>query len=140
MEIVYKFNDGTVSKVEVDEEIGKFILASRKEEHANNEKNRSHCISLDALKYEGSEYASKETVETVLIDRSRREQLYEVIEKLTDVQKRRLEMLLDGHSLREIARQEGVNLSKIQKSVAQIQKKFMNFADEGGQNGAFFCV
>lgn len=38
MEIVYKFNDGTVSKVEVDEEIGKFILASRKEEHANNEK------------------------------------------------------------------------------------------------------
>lgn len=140
MEIVYKFNDGTVSKVEVDEEIGKFILASRKEEHANNEKNRSHCISLDALKYEGSEYASKETVETGLIDRSRREQLYEVIEKLTDVQKRRLEMLLDGHSLREIARQEGVNLSKIQKSVAQIQKKFMNFADEGGQNGAFFCV
>lgn len=140
MEIVYKFNDGTVSKVEVDEEIGKFILASRKEEHANNEKNRSHCISLDALKYEGSEYASKETVETVLIDRSRREQLYEVIEKLTDVQKRRLEMLLDGHSLREIARQEGVNLSKIQKSVAQIQKNFMNFADEGGQNGAFFCV
>ena len=140
MEIVYKFNDGTVSKVEVDEEIGKFILASRKEEHANNEKNRSHCISLDALKYEGSEYASKETVETGLIDRSRREQLYEVIEKLTDVQKRRLEMLLDGHSLREIARQEGVNLSKIQKSVTQIQKNFMNFADEGGQNGAFFCV
>lgn len=127
MEIVYKFNDGTVSKVEVDEEIGKFILASRKEEHANNEKNRSHCISLDALKYEGSEYASKETVETGLIDRSRREQLYEVIEKLTDVQKRRLEMLLDGHSLREIARQEGVNLSKIQKSVAQIQKKFHEF-------------
>ena len=127
MEIVYKFNDGTVSKVEVDEEIGKFILASRKEEHANNEKNRSHCISLDALKYEGSAYASKETVETVLIDRSRREQLYEVIEKLTDVQKRRLEMLLDGHSLREIARQEGVNLSKIQKSVAQIQKKFHEF-------------
>ncbi len=127
MEIVYKFNDGTVSKVEVDEEIGKFILASRKEEHANNEKKRSHCISLDALKYEGSEYASKETVETVLIDRSRREQLYEVIEKLTDVQKRRLEMLLDGHSLREIARQEGVNLSKIQKSVAQIQKKFHEF-------------
>jgi DNA-binding CsgD family transcriptional regulator len=127
MEIVYKFNVGTVSKVEVDEEIGKYILASRKEEHANNEKKRSHCISLDALKYEGSEYASKETVETVLIDRSCREQLYEVIEKLTDVQKRRLEMLLDGHSLREIARQEGVNLSKIQKSVAQIQKKFHEF-------------
>lgn len=62
-----------------------------------------------------------------MIDRSRREQLYEVIEKLTDVQKRRLEMLLDGHSLREIARQEGVNLSKIQKSVAQIQKKFHEF-------------
>ena len=47
MKIKYQFADGTTSEVEVSEEIGAFITASRREESNGDRKQRYHCISLD---------------------------------------------------------------------------------------------
>lgn len=56
MIIKYKFATGEVTEVDVSDEIGAVITASRKAEHALEERNRYHCYSLDAIDYEGLEY------------------------------------------------------------------------------------
>ena len=59
MKIKYAFLDGTVTEVEVSDEIGAVIIDSRKAEHAQDERHRYHCYSYDAIDYEGEEYSRK---------------------------------------------------------------------------------
>ena len=47
MKIKYAFLDGTVTEVEVSDEIGAVIIDSRKAEHAQDERHRYHCYSYD---------------------------------------------------------------------------------------------
>ena len=49
MKIQWNFADGTKSEVEVNEELGEFITASRREESNLDRKERYHCYSLDAI-------------------------------------------------------------------------------------------
>ena len=49
MKIKYAFLDGTVTEVEVSDEIGAVIIDSRKAEHAQDERHRYHCYSYDAI-------------------------------------------------------------------------------------------
>lgn len=58
MKIKYVFLDGTVTEVEVSDEIGAVIIDSRKAEHAQDERHRYHCYSYDAIDYEGEEYGA----------------------------------------------------------------------------------
>lgn len=58
MKIKYAFLDGTVTEVEVSDEIGVVIIDSRKAEHAQDERHRYHCYSYDAIDYEGEEYGA----------------------------------------------------------------------------------
>ena len=69
MKIQWKFADGTTSEVEVNEEIGNYITASRRRRQSNlARKERYHCYSLDAIDYEGPErYVTDTTPETELI-------------------------------------------------------------------------
>ena len=55
MKVEYKFADGTVSEVEVPEEIGAYIMESRKAEESGGRVYRSHNYSLDSIEYEGEE-------------------------------------------------------------------------------------
>ncbi len=48
MKISYTFANGENSEVEVNEEIGTFILDSRREEDNLGRKERYHCYSLNA--------------------------------------------------------------------------------------------
>ena len=62
MKISYTFANGENSEVEVNEEIGTFILDSRREEDNLGRKERYHCYSLNAAEFEGenqSEYAKR---------------------------------------------------------------------------------
>lgn len=56
MKIKYAFLDGTVTEVEVSDEVGAVIIDSRKAEHAQDERHHYHCYSYDAIDYEGEEY------------------------------------------------------------------------------------
>lgn len=52
MKIKYAFLDGTVTEVEVSDEIGAVIIDSRKAEHAQDERHRYHTLSNDDYVWE----------------------------------------------------------------------------------------
>lgn len=125
MKIKYQFADGTTTEVEVSEEIGAVIIDSRKAEHAQDERQRYHCpYSYDAIDYEGEEYATDDTPETEHIRSERDARLYTALAALTETQRRRLLMLADGLSMREIARRENADIKTVRESITGAKKKF----------------
>lgn len=127
MKISYTFANGDNSEVEVNEEIGTFILDSRREEDNLGRKERYHCYSLDAAEFEGEEMADCETPETVLMRQLENRQIEEALGSLSEVQKRRILMLAQGLSIREIARREGKEIKTIRESIDGARKKFKKF-------------
>ena len=64
MIIKFKFADGTVSEVEVDEELGLVISAMEREEQSYERKMRRWApIKLDDAEYEGEWFADNNTPE-----------------------------------------------------------------------------
>ncbi len=124
MKIQWKFTDGTTSEVEVNEDIGNYITASRREESNLARKERYHCYSLDAIDYEGLEYATDITPETELILEENTARINAALDKLSVTQRRRLLMFADGLSVNEIARTEGVAPNAAWKSIEGAKKKF----------------
>lgn len=129
MLIKYEFVNGDVSEVEVSDEIGTMIIESRKAEHAQDERRRYHCYSLDAISYEGLEYGyydDYEKEEREAEAKRRRKLLNEGFSKLTPTQKRRLFLYIKGKTLREIAELEGSSFQSVDESIKAAQKKFQN--------------
>ena len=124
MKIQWKFTDGTTSEVEVNEEIGNYITASRREESNLDRKERYHSYSLDAIDYEGLEYATDTTPETEMSSKEDAARVNAALNKLSETQQRRLLMLADGLSIREIARREGVDHRAIRESIEAARRKF----------------
>ncbi len=124
MKIQWKFVDGTTSEIEVNEEIGNYITASRRGESNLARKERYHCYSLDAIDYEGMEYATDTTPETEMICEENAARINAALDKLSKTQQRRLLMFTDGLSIREIARREGVDHRAIRESIEAAKKKF----------------
>ncbi|CFX07502.1 RNA polymerase sigma factor, region 3/4 [Syntrophomonas zehnderi OL-4] len=131
MKIQWKFADGTTSEVEVNEEIGNYITASRREESNLARKERYHCYSLDAIDFEGLEYAAKTTPEIELTRKEDATQIKSALDKLSETQKRRLLMLADGLSINEIARIENIAPNAAWKSIEGAKKKFKKHFELG---------
>lgn len=127
MKINYTFANGETADVEVSEEIGTVILDSRREESNLDRKERYHCYSLDAADFEGEDYADDSTPESELFLQLENQHIAETFNKLSEVQKRRLLMLAQGLSLREIARREGKDIKTIRESIEGARKKFLKF-------------
>lgn len=125
MKIKYEFADGTVSEIEVEESIGAVIIESRRREDNLSRKERYHCYSLDSADFEGCEYADKDTPETLLEQMVDNHRLNELLQKLPEVQRRRILLYAQGKSLREIARMEGVDHKAVKKSVDAAKKFFI---------------
>ncbi len=124
----YKFADNTTSEVEVSEEIGTIIMDSRRKEESLERKERRHCYSLDAITYEGEEYGTTEQMEKLFDDSDDRDaEVREAFSHLTEVQQRRLLMLSDGLSVREISRREGKDFKSVYDSIEGARKKFLKF-------------
>lgn len=124
MKIRYEFVDGEISEVEVAEEIGSVIVESRRLEDNLARKERYHCYSLDAVDFEGSEYAGKDTPESLLEQTEDKRHIKGLLEELPEVQRRRLLLYAQGKSLREIARLEGVDHKAVKKSIEAAKKYF----------------
>lgn len=128
MEIKYKFTNGEESFVEVSEEIGAMILESRrKEENLHKKEYRHSAYSIDALTYEGEELAEEDTPESELFHKEEEEKINQFLSTLTEVQRRRLEMRLDGMKMSEIARTEATTFRAIKKTFLQILEKYLKF-------------
>ena len=128
MIITYKFIDGSISQVEVSDELGLEIQRMDREEENDNRKYRRHvAYSLDRAKYQGEDFADPDT-------RERREELAESQARvdafkatLTKIQLEVLELLEDGLSIREIARLQNKSPMSVQQSKELIIKKYKKF-------------
>lgn len=125
MIIKYKFATGEVTEVDVSDEIGAVITASRKAEHALEERNRYHCYSLNAIDYEGLEYGECDEYPIEDDSAERVEQVREAFSHLTEVQQRRLRLYADGKTLREIAALENASFQSVAESIEAARKKFL---------------
>ena len=127
MKIRYEFANGEVTEVEVSEEVGAVIVESRKEEHAQQEKQRYHCYSYDAIDVEGVEYADPKTPESLYEEDEDKKKIELALSTLTPAQRRRILMLADGMSVREIARYEGSDHKSVLESINRAKKKIKKF-------------
>ena len=127
MKITWQFADGTRSEVEAPDDIGTIILDSRREEDNLDRKERYHCYSIDALDCADKDAhtpASNVTPETEYVLAEDNARLREALSALTDVQRRRLLMLANGMSLRDIAKAENSNHKTVEESINSARKKF----------------
>ena len=122
MKINYEFINGEKTEIEVDENIGTWILDSRRVEENLARKERYHCYSSDAA-WEGEDYAAPDTPESLILRKYENKRLISALDELTEVQKRRFIKFAEGISIREIARQEGTNFKSVYDSIEQARKK-----------------
>jgi len=127
MKIKYAFATGETTEVEVNDEIGTIILDSRRKEKNRDRMEERHCYSMDAIEYEGMEYADNTTPETELLSKIENKKLTEALEHITVLQLERLCKLAEGKSIREIAREEGKHHSAIEESIEAARKKLKKF-------------
>ena len=79
------------------------------------------------------ELVVKESILEQICLQEEKQLIREAIDKLTDIQKRRIiAYYFEDKSIREIAAAEGVNISKIEKSISLALKKLKIFLSEGG--------
>lgn len=126
MKIKYEFINGETTEIEVDENIGTFILDSRRNEENLARKERYHCYSSD-IAWEGEAYADPDTPESLMFQKYENKRLTSALSELTEVQKRRFIKFAEGMSVREIARQEDANFKSIHDSIEQARKKLKKF-------------
>lgn len=134
MKIKYEFADGSVSEVEVDEEIGKVVIESRRKEENMERNARRNCYSMDALIYGDKDMYSlvdEVTPEAIIVHKEDRERVESALGCLSETQRRRVLMLMDGMSMHEIADVEGVNYSAVWKSIEGSKKFLKNFFQNG---------
>lgn len=135
MKIIYKFADGTISEVEIEEEVGQAIIVSRREEENYERKMRYHCpVLIDKLEYEGMQFADPNTPMSILEKEIKEEQQKAlndyVMNHLTETQRRRIRMKADGLTLEEIAEIEGVSFQSVDESIKAAQKKAIKLREK----------
>lgn len=129
IKVKYEFADGTVSEIEVSEELGAYITASRREEENYERKTRYHCtVSLDSLEYEGEWFADEtHNPERAVLQEEEERQVQIFLSLLTDKQRNRVQGLMDGKSIREIAEEEGIAYLTVYDSIELVKKKAKSF-------------
>lgn len=124
MFVEYELADGTIALVEVDEETAAFLQANDREMQNAERRERYHApYHLEALDYEGDAYAYHETPERLYIRREDRERLLQALDLLTPTQWRRLEMLMDGMAIRQIAAAEEADYASVYESIQAAKQK-----------------
>lgn len=81
---------------------------------------------LEGLDYEGNSIAYLDTPEHIVIRKEEAEHIRSTLTILTETQQRRLWMLSENMTLREIAAAEGASASAVKESLDAAKKKFQN--------------
>lgn len=81
--------------------------------------------SLDALTYEGMEYALMDDALAALIRAEEELFVEELLCQLSKTQRRRMELFIDGMSIRQIAKLEGANYKSVHESIQRARKKMI---------------
>ena len=124
--IQYKFNDGSISKINVTDELYALHLELLQEEKRNHWKETRRHISLDYLMEQGADIADHRDGDplSALIEKTDDEKLKNALSYLSDKQRSLIEKVFyNDLSLREIARQTGISHQALSQQLATIYKK-----------------
>ena len=136
----YGFVDGA-EEIDISEEWAAVLREMDRAEEACRKKETRRHISLDAVDFEGEEFAEPGDAETALLEKESDSFAEEFLSSLTDVQRRRVEMRMEGRTYREIAAAEGSDFRRVEKSVNQAREKIRKIISaQGGQNFPFVSV
>ena len=83
MKIKYDFINGEKTEIEVEENIGTWILDSRRVEENLARKERYHCYSSDVA-WEGEDYAAPDTPESLILRKYENKRLASALDELTE--------------------------------------------------------
>lgn len=78
---------------------------------------------LEALTFEGEEYADDHLTDEELLASEENERLGRCLDALTPVQRKRFLRFCDGESYHRIAEDEGVSVSSVKESIDSARKK-----------------
>ena len=115
MIINYTFADGTTSEIEVNDEVGTYIIDADKQEKYDDRRARRHCFSLDAILYEGAEYGKCDEYDEGPTELQLC--LKKAFAEMSETQKRRLMLSAQGFTYRQIADQEDVSFRAVGYSI-----------------------
>lgn len=127
--IQYKFNDGSISEINVTDELYALHLELLQEEKRNHWKETRRHISLDYLMEQGADIADGDGDPlSALIEKTDDERIKTALSYLSDKQLSLIEKVFyNDLSLREIARQTGVSHQALSQQLATIYKKLKKF-------------
>lgn len=107
-----------------------FLECDDKRQASSERTDRNHIIHISLEYAESKKMLKNKKLDALdkLIESNDRKKILQAFSCLTETQKRRfVAHCIEGSTYREIAAKEGVNHTKIQKSVEQARKKLKNF-------------
>lgn len=127
--IRYTFANGETSKIEVNDELAAVIAECDRVEHANDEKQRYHCYSLDECDYEGADFACEdEGFERLFEDNKDSEKLSVALTSLTECQFSAVQaVFFEGMTQEEYAKRKGIKQSAVSQHLSAAIKKIKKF-------------
>ena len=126
MKYRYAFTTGE-EVVEISEEWAAVLEEMDHEEQLSNRRETRRHQSLDDLLYEGLDFASDGDAESPLLEKEFTAELADALEKLTEIQRRRLLMHCEGMTVREIASREKASAMACEESIQGAVKKMKKF-------------
>ena len=84
MKIIYKFDDGSTSEVEVDEELGAFISAEERKEENRQRSYKRKFIAYESFVYEGHEFGYEEDFLDLIVYENELDKVIDTITKLIE--------------------------------------------------------
>ena len=127
--IKYKFADGTISEIEVSDELYALHLQLVQEEKRNHWRETRRHTSLNYLMEMGVDFTDNAADLLTAVElREDDERVHKAIANLSDKQRALLDKVFNQNmSLREIARQMGVSHQALSKQLATIYRKLKKF-------------
>ena len=120
----YELSTGEIVFVECDAEVIDFLVESKRAEENADRRHRYNCpYHIEAVEYEGLEYADPETPEDIITREEESERLAETLKCLTDTQLRRLLLLSEGYTITQIADIENVSKMSVSESIESARLK-----------------
>ena len=135
----YGFVDGT-EEIEISEEWAVVLREMDREELNNKRRETRRHTSLEILDYEGEDFAAAGDAETALLLKESEEEAEAALSSLTEIQRRRVKMRMEGRTYREIGMFECVDARAIEKSIKAAGKKIKNFSCVEGPQNAFLVA
>lgn len=129
MKITYTFADGSISEVEVTEDVGNVIVELDRQEYNSNHRQRRHNCSLEAYDTYGNLISTDENIEEDYIQNEEFSALRAAIAKLSPRQQHLIsEVYFEGKSVAQVAREEGLDRTSVrdalERALKKIQKNF----------------